>query len=114
MRMALKLALCLLVVAGLMGAVFAGDDSKDITVTGSISCGKCTLHKADVKECQDVLMVAGEGGKSTEYWLVKNDVAEAFGHACKGEKAATVTGTVKEKDGKMWLTATKVDPATKG
>jgi hypothetical protein len=34
---------------------------------------------------------------------------EKFGHGCKGEKAATVTGAVAEKDGKMWLTAKKID-----
>ena len=114
MRIALKLAFCLLVAAGLLGGVFAGDHSSQVTLTGSIACGKCTLHKADQKECQDILVVAAEGGKSAEYWLVKNEAAETFGHTCKGEKAATVTGTVMEKDGKLWLTATKFEPAPKG
>ena len=28
---------------------------------------------------------------------------------CTGEKPATVTGTVAQKDGKKWLEATKMD-----
>lgn len=114
MRTSIKLAACLILVAGLMTAAFAGDAAKGVTLTGSIACAKCSLHKAEQKECQDILTVAGEGGKSTEYWLVKNEAFEAFGHTCKGEKSATVTGTVTEKDGKMWLTATKIEPAAKG
>jgi hypothetical protein len=41
--------------------------------------------------------------------LVKNDVQQQFGHACTGEKPATVTGSVTEKDRRKWLAATKVD-----
>jgi len=114
-----KLSLGVLMVAGLIGAfAYSGEGhdhaAKDVTVSGTISCGKCSLHKAGLTECQDVLSVAGEDGKTTEYYLVKNDVMEKFGHGCKGEKAATVAGTVSEKDGKMWLTAKKVEASTKG
>jgi hypothetical protein len=56
-----------------------------VTVSGKITCAKCTLKKADAKSCQDVLVVAGE-------------------------KGATVTGTVTEKDGKKWLTPSKMEP----
>ncbi len=31
--------------------------AKDVNVTGSVMCGKCTLKKADLKDCQDMLVV---------------------------------------------------------
>jgi hypothetical protein len=112
------LIVCLVALLGFAGAAVAGDHpghgSKDVTVSGSITCGKCTLKKADLKECQDVLVVADAKGAKTEYWLVKNDVLEKFGHSCSGEKAAMVSGSVMEKDGKMWLTATKMEAPKKG
>ena len=117
MKTASRLALCLVVALGLMGAsAIAGeghdhDHGKKVSMSGTISCGKCTLGVAE--SCQDVLSVA-EGGKTTQYWLVKNDVMEKFGHGCKGEKQATVTGTVAEKEGKMWLTATNIEAKSKG
>jgi hypothetical protein len=80
-----------------------------VTVSENIACAKYTLKKADAKACQDVLVVAGEKGATTEYYIVKNAVAEKFGHVCTGEKAATVTGAVSEKDGKKWITPSKMD-----
>jgi len=105
MRNASRIALLSLLVLGLSLAVTAGEEIK---VDGTIACAKCTLQKADAKECQDVLVAAD--GKA-EYYLVKNDVLDKAGHQCKGEKAVQVTGTVTEKDGKKWLTATKIDVA---
>lgn len=87
---------------------FAGEDAKAVTITGKIVCAKCTLQKPDAKECQDVLVVDEKGAKA-EYYLVKNEVAEKYGHVCQGEKGAVVTGTVTEKDGKAWLAATKME-----
>ena len=81
-----------------------------VTLSGKVVCGKCTLKKADLTSCQDVLVVSGAG--AGEYFLVKNDVSQKFGHVCKGERAATVTGIVAEKDGKKWLTATKIEAAS--
>jgi hypothetical protein len=98
------LALVLAIVVGLAGVASAADTS----LSGSIMCAKCTLKKADAKDCQDVLVVKDDDGQVKEYYLAKNDVLEKFGHTCTGEKPATVTGTVAEKDGKMWITATKI------
>ena len=95
-------------VATLAGFAGAGDEAKTVTVTGKIVCAKCSLQKADAKQCQNII-VADESGKTVEYYLVKNPLAEEFGHVCKGEKNVVATGTVSEKDGKIWMTATKLD-----
>jgi hypothetical protein len=88
----------------LVAPAVAGDA---ITVEGKIVCAKCTLQKDDATECQNVLVVSGKDGDQ-EYYLVANKVAEDFGHVCQGKKPAVVTGTVQEKDGKTWLTATEM------
>jgi hypothetical protein len=102
MKTFLKLALALVLAAGLAAAATAGDET---TLTGKVVCGKCSLKKA--AECQDVLVVEGAG--AGEYWITKNDVAKNFGHACKSEKAAKVTGTLSEKDGKKWVTPSAME-----
>lgn len=105
MKTRLLLVLAVALVVGLAGVASAADT----TLTGSIACAKCTLKKADAKECQDVLVVKDAQGAAKEYYIAKNAVSEKFGHTCKGEKPAVVTGTVAEKDGKTWITATKMD-----
>jgi hypothetical protein len=92
-------------VIGFVGTAVAAET----TLTGSVMCAKCTLKKADAKVCQDVLVVKGENEKTTEYYVVKNAVSEKFGHVCKGDKPAVVTGAVMEKDGKTWITPTKME-----
>ena len=105
MKMIAKLGLALALVVGLVAGATAGDE---MTVTGKIVCAKCTLKKADAKECQDVLVVK-DGDNTAEYYVEKNEVAKKFGHVCSGEKPAVVTGTVTEKDGKKWISATKME-----
>jgi hypothetical protein len=105
MKTIAKLALAVALVVGLVAVATAGDET---TVTGKIMCAKCALKKADAKECQDVLVVK-DGDKTAEYYVEKNEVAKAFGHTCQGEKAAVVTGKVTEKDGKKWISATKME-----
>jgi hypothetical protein len=104
MKSWILVALAFVLVAGAAGT-FAAEE----TLTGNVLCAKCTLKKADAKECQDVLVVKNDGGSSTEYYLTKNKTLEEFGHTCSGEKPATVTGTITEKDGKKWLTASKIE-----
>lgn len=103
-----RLLIVLLAVATFAGLSIAGDEAKTVTVTGKLLCAKCTLQKEDAKQCQNVI-VAEEGGKKVEYYLVKNALAEEFGHVCKAEKSVIATGSVSEKDGKTWMTATKID-----
>ena len=103
-----RLLIALVAVAALFGAATAGEEEKTVTVTGKIVCAKCVLQKADAKDCQNVL-VADENGKKVEYYIAKNALSEEFGHTCMGEKAVVATGTVSEKDGKTWITATKME-----
>ncbi len=102
------LSLIGLALALVVAVVAAVPAAEEVTLTGNVVCAKCTLKKADAKECQDVLVVT-KGDQTTEYYIAKNAVAEKFGHTCTGKKPATVTGTVAEKDGKTWITATKME-----
>ncbi|HNX51201.1 MAG TPA: DUF6370 family protein [Thermoanaerobaculaceae bacterium] len=104
MRKLAVAALAVILLVGAAGIVTAEEQ----TLTGNVMCAKCTLKKADAKSCQDVLVVKGENA-TKEYYVTKNDVATKFGHVCTGEKATVVTGTVMEKDGKTWITPTKMD-----
>ena len=103
MKMLLRLGVVAAVVLGLSGSAGAADEVK--TLTGKVVCGKCSLNKAAA--CQNVL-VAEDG---TEYYLAKSEAADKFGHVCKGEKTAKATGTITEKDGKKWLTASAMEEA---
>jgi hypothetical protein len=84
---------------------FAADD---VTLKGEMVCAKCALNKPDAKECQDVLLVKDARGATTEYYITKNKVAQESGEACTQTIPATVIGTVSAKDGKTWLTASKI------
>jgi hypothetical protein len=99
------LAVCLAVVIAFAGVASAAEK----TLSGVVTCAKCTLKKADAKDCQDVLVVKEADGKTSEFYIAKNKVSEEFGHVCSGERPATVTGTVAEKDGKQWITASKME-----
>jgi hypothetical protein len=105
--MTLTLAAGLLLAFGAARS-FASDASKEVTITGSMVCGKCTLH--ETKSCQNVVQVETDG-KTVNYYLKQNDVSKAaHDPICGGgSEKVTVTGTVKEKDGKEILTPTKID-----
>lgn len=101
--------------AGLLVATLTGckttDDSKEVTMTGTMVCGKCKLH--ETPECQNVLQVTDPSGNTVNYYLTENKVSKDFHkNICTndGEKA-TVTGTVEEKDGKEMIDASKIEAA---
>jgi hypothetical protein len=82
----------------------------DEVFKGTLVCAQCELKKPDAHECQDVLLVEDGKGATVEYYITKNEVAEKSGEACTFRIPATVTGTVeKGKDGKTWLTPTKIE-----
>jgi Family of unknown function (DUF6370) len=102
--------LAALVVVGLTmtGAlkVRAADEK---TVTGEGKCAKCTLKETDA--CQNVVQVK-EGDKMVTYYLVRNDVSKKFHeNVCNETKKITVTGTVKEVEGKQQLSPSKIELA---
>lgn len=101
-----------IVAAGILAAGFnlrAADADKEVTITGSMVCGKCTMH--ETKSCQNVVQVTKDG-KTVNYYLKHNEVSKGAHEAiCGGtSEKVTVTGTVKEKDGKEVLTPTKIEP----
>jgi len=106
----------LLLAAGLLLAVSASRlvaadaVAKEVTVTGSMVCGKCTLHETE--SCQNVIQVK-QDGKTVKYYLAKNDISDAMHEdICHGDaKNVTATGTVTEKGGKEILTVTKLEAA---
>lgn len=79
----------------------------ETTLSGTLVCAQCTLQKADAHECQDVLLVE-QGGAKVEYYVVKNEVANASGEACTKEIPATITGEISEKDGRKWIAPSKI------
>jgi hypothetical protein len=79
------------------------------TFKGTLVCAQCELKKPDAHECQDVLLVDDGKGGTAEYYITKNEVAEKAGEACTLKIPATVTGSVSEKNGKTWLTPTKIE-----
>jgi hypothetical protein len=84
--------------------VFAAEKTLD----GTLVCAKCFLKKADATECQDILLVPEADGSASEYYITRNKVAEESGEACTLEIKATVTGEVVEKDGRRWITPSKI------
>ena len=81
--------------------------AEEITLKGELVCARCYLNKPDAKECQDVLLVKDAMGTS-EYYVTKNKVSQDSGEACTTAQPATVVGTVSEKDGRKWITASKI------
>jgi hypothetical protein len=101
--------------AGLLVAALTGckttDESKEVTMTGTMVCAKCKMHQTS--ECQNVLQVTDPSGNTVNYFLAQNKVSKDFHtNICMndGEKA-TVTGTVEEKDGQEVITPSKIEAA---
>jgi hypothetical protein len=103
----MMIAFAFVALLGFIGSARAAD-TKSVTLKGTLECAKCVLHEG--KACQTVLMVK-DGDKTTEYYLVSNQLAkDSHGAVCKTAKEnVSVTGTVEEKDGKHWLTADKIE-----
>ena len=107
-----RLALLAVATLALVGVARA-EDAKEVTLTGTMQCAKCSLHEEGVTTCQDVLTVK-DGDKETKYYIAAGDAQKAA-HVCKGTKdGVTVTGTVETKDGKQVLTASKVEGGGSG
>jgi len=103
MKKMASVAVALLMALVMVSAASAAEVSLD----GTVVCAKCTLKKGDAKECQNVLLVTLDG-KDVEYYIARSEAGDAIGEVCTGRKKVTITGAVEEKDGKKWITASKV------
>ena len=85
---------------------FAADEGKEVTITGTGKCAKCSLKEAD--KCQNVIETK-EHGKTVKYYVTQNDTSKEFhDNICKAPKKGTATGTVKDVDGKKELTVSSI------
>ncbi len=99
--------LFVLALATSASAVLIKDTGKEVVITGDAMCAKCALKESD--KCQTVIQ-AQKDGKTVNYYLTDNDVSKAFHeNVCKESKKATATGTVQTVNGKLELTATKIE-----
>jgi hypothetical protein len=103
------------VAAGLwaFGAVATAEDKKEVKLTGTLVCSKCTLK--ETTKCGNALQVK-EGDKVVNYFLDDKGNGEEYHEGvCGGDKVenVTVTGTVTEKDGKKYIKPTKVETKKK-
>lgn len=92
-------------VAGVVLGLAPAAAAQEVSLDGSIMCGKCS--RGESEECQDVLVV-GEGEAASTYWIVENEIADSFGHVCEGAKAVRVKGTVSQIEGQTWIAATSI------
>jgi hypothetical protein len=85
----------------------AAPAGKEVTLTGTFGCAKCSFKEA--KACQNVLKVK-DGSKDVTYELAQNGVAkEHHEDICHSPgKPATVKGTVSDDAGKKVLTASEI------
>jgi len=98
-------ALAAVVALALASPAFA--DDQPVTITGEGMCAKCALH--ETPKCQTVVQV-DKDGKKVNYYLKQNAVSKDFhDNICQETKKVTATGTVKEVDGKMVMTASKIE-----
>jgi hypothetical protein len=106
MKMAVKTALSLAVVLGFFAFVQA-DDKKEVTIKGTMVCGKCTLKVC--QKCTNVLQVK-EDGKTVNYFIDDKGKGEKYHKAVcppNSDQQAEITGTVSTKDGKKWIKPAK-------
>ena len=94
------------VLIGLATPTFAADE---VNLSGTAKCAKCALK--ETAKCQTVIETEKDG-KPVKYYVANNAVAKAFHeNVCQDTKKVTATGTVKEVDGKMELTPSKIEVA---
>jgi hypothetical protein len=112
MRKLLMVAAAGVLFSGL-ALVKAQDSDKKVTISGEGMCAKCALK--ETKSCQNAVIVTKDGKKET-YYLVANAVAkkahqrDGFCQATKDDPIKVkVTGTVEMKDGKLLMTAEKIE-----
>ena len=104
MRTIFTIAFCLLIAVAL-GMSATTRAAKDVVLTGKITCAKCDLKLE--KDCTTVIVVK-QGGKDTVYYFDEKSHKENHDAVCQMGKEGTVTGTLSEKDGKKYISVTKI------
>jgi hypothetical protein len=114
MRKLLALAAVGVLFSGMTALLRAADDEgKKVELKGEGLCAKCALKEKD--SCQNVVIVTKEGAKK-KYYVVHDAVAKkahssmGFCRASEDSPAKVkAVGTCKEEDGKLVVTATKIE-----
>lgn len=88
----------------------AAEAKKEVTLKGIISCASCAFKVAD--KCHTAIKVT-ESGKDTIYLFDAKADKEHHGDVCEAQYEGIVTGVVSEKDGKKYVTASKVEKKKK-
>jgi hypothetical protein len=84
------------------------EEKKEVTLKGDIVCAKCELK--ETKKCTTAIVVKEGNKEITYYFLDKGNKEDYHEEVCGGgRKQGTVKGTVTVKDGKKWITPTKVE-----
>jgi len=105
----MKRLTCVLMLAFLVSGIALAGEEKTVTVEGQVLCAKCKLHEEGRDKCQNVLIVE-KGDKTMQYYLAANETNKDFGDVCMATPTVRATGTLSEKDGHTWLTASKIEP----
>jgi hypothetical protein len=101
-----KLFAVALALAAVMATAQARPDKDEKTLKGTITCAKCDLGVAT--KCATVIKVK-DGDKDVIYYFDAKGDKDNHKTICQSPKEGTVTGTVAEKDGKKWVTVSKVE-----
>lgn len=101
------IATCFAVTLVLASFQAIAEKAEKVELEGTLLCAKCSLGQ-DFKQCTSAVVVK-KGEEETIYYIVDNDVLEAAGKPCMDQSQAKVSGTAVEKDGKIWVTATKIE-----
>jgi len=82
--------------------------AENVKVKGEGKCAKCSLK--ETKTCQNTITTEKDG-KKVVYYLEQNAVSKKFHkNICQDDtKTIEAEGTVKEVDGKLVLTPTKIE-----
>jgi hypothetical protein len=97
----------LAVVFALVAGVNADDAKKEVTLKGTITCAKCDLKVEGQTKCATVIKVK-EGDKDVVYYFDDDSHKKNHSKVCQESKKGEVSGTVAEKDGKKWITVSKI------
>lgn len=104
-----KLLTVLATVAFLSATSAFAEGGKEVTISGKGMCAKCCLKQGDA--CQNVVQVEKDG-KKTSYYLTENATSKDFhSNICKKVQPVKVTGVCKKVDGKLQVTASKIELA---